>query len=214
MSLGAWWTCWRSLVNAAELRELTATVFKTYLVPCSESVAEATAEAGRLYHESAGAIKSKPEAERADAQEQLGPPYVHVWVAFLRSLAATRGLESYWEGQREERTSAAGGARTALPSEAVQENRGQGRLDAHRVLPGLGHSSSRGSAGSSTASSERGEEARPRTKRPPQARSVEAPNTDAREVERLGTEQNNAVYAWLSSCVVEYWSLRWCMLSS
>ena len=40
-----------SLVNAAELRELTATVFKTYLVPCSESVAEARAEAGRLYHE-------------------------------------------------------------------------------------------------------------------------------------------------------------------
>ena len=62
-------------------------------------------EAGRIYHESAGAIKSKPEAERADAQEQLGPAYVHVWVAFLRSLAATRGLapehvavlQSYWE---------------------------------------------------------------------------------------------------------------------
>ena len=68
-------------------------------------MAEAMAEAGRLYHESAGAIKSKPEAERADAQEQHGPPYVHVWVAFLRSLAATRGLvpehvaalKSYWE---------------------------------------------------------------------------------------------------------------------
>ena len=94
-----------SLVNAAELRELTATVFKTYLVPGSESVSEAMAEAGRLYHESAGAIKSKPEAERADAQEQLGQPYVHVWVAFLRSLAATRELapehvavlKSYWE---------------------------------------------------------------------------------------------------------------------
>ena len=80
-----------SLVNSAQLRELTATVFKTYLVPGSESVAEALAEAGRLYPGSAGAIKSKPEAERADAQEQLGPPYVHVWVAFLRSLAATRG---------------------------------------------------------------------------------------------------------------------------
>ena len=80
-----------SLVNAAELRELTATVFKTYLVPGSESVSEAMAEAGRIYHESAGAIKSKPEAERAVDQEQLGPPYVHVWVAFLRSLAA-RGL--------------------------------------------------------------------------------------------------------------------------
>ena len=81
-----------SLVNAAELRELTATVFETCLVPCSESVAEVMAEAGRLYHEFAGAIKSKPEAERTDAQEQLGPPYVHVWVAFMCSLAATRGL--------------------------------------------------------------------------------------------------------------------------
>ena len=94
-----------SLVNAAELRELTATVFKTYLVPGSESVSEAMAEAGRIHQESAGAIKNKPEAERADAQQQLGSPYVHVWVAFLRSLAATRGLAPehvavlnlYWE---------------------------------------------------------------------------------------------------------------------
>ena len=74
-----------SLVNAAELRELTATVFKTYLVPCSELAAEA----GR-FHREAGAIKDEPEAERAEAHEQLGPPFVHVWVAFLRSLAATK----------------------------------------------------------------------------------------------------------------------------
>ena len=94
-----------SLVNAAELRDLTSTVFKTYLVPSSENVAEAMAEAGRLYHDSAGAIKNKPEAERADAQEQLGPPFVYVWVAFLRSLASTKELEAehvavlrqYWE---------------------------------------------------------------------------------------------------------------------
>ena len=94
-----------SLVNAAELKELTATVFRTYLVPGSESVSEAMAEAGRIYHEFAGAIKSKPEAQRADAQEQLGLPYVHEWVAFLCSLAATRELapehvavlKSYWE---------------------------------------------------------------------------------------------------------------------
>ena len=57
--------------------------------PGSESVSEAMAEVGRIYHESAGAVKTKPEAERADAQEQRGPPYVHVWVAFLCSLAAT-----------------------------------------------------------------------------------------------------------------------------
>ena len=36
-----------SLVNAVELRELTATVFKTYLVPCAEPVAKAMGEAGR-----------------------------------------------------------------------------------------------------------------------------------------------------------------------
>ena len=91
-----------SLVNAAELRDLTSTVFKTYLVPSSENVAEAMAEAGRLYHDSAGAIKNKLEA---DAQEQLGPPFVYVWVAFLRSLASTKELgaehvavlRQYWE---------------------------------------------------------------------------------------------------------------------
>ena len=90
-----------SLVNAAELRDLTSTVFKTYLVPSSENVAEAMEEAGR----SAGAIKNKPEAERADAQEQLGLPFVYVWVAFLRSLASAKELgaehvavlRQYWE---------------------------------------------------------------------------------------------------------------------
>ena len=95
-----------SLVNAAELRELTAAVFKTYLVPCAEPVAEAMAEAGRFYREAAGAIKDGLEAERAESHEQLGPPFVHVWVAFLRSLAATKGLvpehvatvKTYWEG--------------------------------------------------------------------------------------------------------------------
>ena len=48
----------------------------------------------------------------------------------------TRGGVEVVPGEQrgEERTSAAGGARTALSSEAVQENRGQGRLDAHRVL--------------------------------------------------------------------------------
>ena len=89
------------------------------------------------------------------------------------------------EQRGEVRACAAGGARTALSSEAVQENRGQGRLDAHRVLPGPGHPLPRRNAGSSTAAAEMGEEARPRPKLPPRARSVEDPNTDAREVERL-----------------------------
>ena len=41
------------------------------------------------------------------------------------------------------------------------------------------------SAGSSTAAAERGEEVRPRPKGSPRASSVEAPITDAREVERV-----------------------------
>ena len=181
-----------SLVNAAELRDLSSTVFKTYLVPCSENVAEAMAEAGRLYHDSAGAIKNKPEAERADAQEQLGPPFVYVWAAFLRSLAATKesrtrgSAETVLGEQRvEERTSAAGIARPVLQSEAVQESRGQGRVDARCVLPGPGHPPPRGSTGGSIAAAERGEEFWPRAKRPPRTRSSEALDADAREVERL-----------------------------
>ena len=115
-----------SSANAAELRELTATVFKTYLVPWSEPVAEAMAEAGRFYHEAAGAINDKPEAERAEAHEQLGPPFVHVWVAFLCSLAATKSLapehvatvKTYWEGNvvKKELASAIGGTIVMVPT--------------------------------------------------------------------------------------------------
>ena len=183
-----------SLVNAAELRDLTSTVFKTYLVPSTENVAEAMAEAGRLYHDSAGAIKNKPEAERADAQEQLGPPFVYVWVAFLRSLASTKELgaehvavlRQYWENSvLKSAPVQLVSPRPVLQSEAVQESRGQGRVDAHCVLSGPDHLPTRGSTGGSNAAAERGEEIRPRAKRPPQTRSSEALDADAREIERL-----------------------------
>ena len=171
---------------------------------------------GRLYHDSAGAIKNKPEAERADAQEQLGPPIVYVWVAFLRSLASTKELgaehvavlKQYWENS----VLKSAPARSVLQSEAVQESRGQGRVDAHCVLPGLDHPPPRGSTGGSIAAAERGEEIRPRAKRPPRTRSSEAPDTDAREIERLA-KWNITVNAWLSSCVGGCWSRRWRMPS-
>ena len=99
----------------------------------------------------------------------------------------TRGSSETVLGEQrvEERASAVGIPRLVLQSEAVQESRGQGRVDAHCVLPGPDHLPTRGSTGGSIADAESGEEARPRTKRLPRARSVEAPNTDAREVERL-----------------------------
>ena len=162
-----------SLVNAAELIDLTSTVFKTYLVPSSENVAEAMAEAGRLYHDSAGAIKNKPEAERADAQEQLGLPFVYVWVAFLRSLSSTKELgaehvavlRQYWENSvLKSAPVQLVIARSVLQSEAVQESRGQGRVDAHCVLPGPDNLPTRGSTGGSIAAAERGEEIRPRAR--------------------------------------------------
>ena len=169
-------------------------MFKTHLAPCSEKVAETLAEAGRLYHESAGAIKNRPEVERAEAQERLGP---HVRACVGGVLAQSGGDK--WAGARaragaedvlgeqrgQECASAAGSTRTALPSEAVQEDRGQRGVDAYRVLPGSGHSPSRRCAGSSIAAAERSQETRPRPKRPARARSVEAPDKDAREVERL-----------------------------
>ena len=135
-----------SSVNAAELRELTAIVFKTYLVPCAEPVAVAMAEAGRFYHETTGAIKDRPETETAEAHEQLGPPFVHVWVAFLRSLMATKrvGARACGDGEN-----SLGGQRgEELPNTA-------GGLDAHRVLPRLNNAPARASTGSSTVVAER-----------------------------------------------------------
>ena len=99
----------------------------------------------------------------------------------------TRGSSETVLGEQrvEERASAVGVARPVLQSEAVQESRGQGRVDAHRVLPGSDHLPTRGSTGGSIAAAERGEEIRPRAKRPPRTRSSEALDADAREIERL-----------------------------
>ena len=93
----------------------------------------------------------------------------------------TRGSSEAVLGEQrvEERTSAVGIARPVLQSEAVQESRG------HCVLPGPDHPLPRGSTGGSIAAAERCEEIRPRAKRPPRTRSSEAPDTDAREIERL-----------------------------
>ena len=182
-----------SLVNAAEQRELTATVFKTYLVPWVEPVAEAMAEAGRFYHEAAGAIKDRPEAERAEAHEQLGPPFVHVWVACAawrrrRSGARARvDCENVLGGQRgEELASATGGALAALAGEAVQEDRGQGRVDAHRVLPRSGYSPTRDSTGSSAVVAEGESGSTAPSRLDPSREKHRSPGTDAGEVERLG----------------------------
>ena len=70
-------------------------MFKTYRVPDAEPVADAVAEGGRFFHEAAAAVKDRPEAERTEAHEQLGAPFVHVRSAKLcgneRVVARARG---------------------------------------------------------------------------------------------------------------------------
>ena len=125
------------LVNAAEWRELTATVFETYLVPCAEPVT------GRFYHEAAGAIKDRPRqnaqrltnssvlvrARMGGVSSQLG--------CNERVGARARGDgENLLGGRRgEELPSTTGGTRAALQGEVVHEDRWQRGVDAHRVLP-------------------------------------------------------------------------------
>ena len=153
---------------------------------------EAMAEAGRRHQKAAGAIKNKPEAERAEAHEQLGPPYVHVGVAFLCNLVATKGLaaehvstvKTCWDSHMVKSASVELASRVRH-CRAVPEDRGQRRVDAQRVLPRHCHTPPRGSSGCSAAAAERSEELRPGSARPARARSIEVTDRDAGEIERL-----------------------------
>ena len=68
----------------------------------------------------------------------------------------TRGSSETVLGEQrvEERASAVGIPRPVLQSEAVQESRGQGRVDAHCVLPGPDHPPPRGSTGGRSSSAQ------------------------------------------------------------
>ena len=157
-----------SLANAAELRGLT----KTYLVPGSESVSEAMAEAGRIYHESAGAIKSKPEAERADAQEQA-PEHVAV-------------LKSYWESNVVKSAPVQLAAHVrhcrAKPCKKIEGKEGWTRIVFWLDLVTL---PLEGPLEAALQLQKRREEVRPCPKRLLRARSIEAPSAGAREAGRL-----------------------------
>ena len=122
--------------------------------------------------------------------------------------------ENLLGGQRgEEFASAIGGARAALPGEAVQEDRGQGRVDAHRVQPRSGYSPTRASTGSSAAVEERNQEVLLGSARTPRERSIEAPGTDAGEVERLARRLEAVSQRMADFCAGECWNRRWRTLS-
>ena len=212
-----------SLVNAAELRELTATVFKTYPVSMLE---RAWPQQWQRRVDSttnpAGANKNKPEAERADAQEQLGPPYVHVWVAFLRSLAATRGLapehvavlKSYWESNVMKSAPVQLAAHVrhcrAKPCKKIEGKEGWTRI----VFCLDPVTLSLEGALEAALQLQKGVRKHGPAPRGPLEREASRLLTNTIEVERLAHRVGQyTVYARLSSCIVGYWSLRWCMLS-
>ena len=83
--------------------------------------------------------RRRPRATRSPARARVGGVPAQTGGDEGAGTRTRCGVEVVLGEQRgEERTSAAGGARTALSSEAVQETQGQGRLDAHRVLLGPG----------------------------------------------------------------------------
>ena len=186
------------------------------LVPGSESVAETMAEAGRLYHESAGAIKSKPEAERADAEEQPSPPYVHV--AFLRSLAATSWLapehvavlKSYWESNVVKSPPVHVRHSRAKPCKKIEGKEGWTRIvfcldPVTLTLEGALEAALHLQKGVRKFSS---------APRGPLERDASMLLTQMRGKKSVWrTKWHNTVYTWLGSCVVGCWSHRWCMPS-
>ena len=148
-----------SLVNAAELRDLTS----------QDIPGPKLGKRGRRNGRATTPLAQSRTSPKQSAQtfkSSSVPPFVYVWVAFLRILASTKELGGRTRGSSEavlgeqrveERSSAVGIARSVLQSEAVQESRGQGRVDAHCVLPGPDHPPPRGSTGGSIAAAPRQE---------------------------------------------------------
>ena len=172
-------------------------------------------------HEAAGAIKDRPEAERAEVHEQLGPVRARMGGVSAQLGGNERvGARARGDGENllgrqrgEELPSTTGGARAALQGEAVQEDRWQRGVDAHRVLPRPGNTPSRASTGSSTVVAEGDPEARP------------GPARTSREVSKLLAQTRvkwsawladwrRSVSIWLTSCAGESWIRRWHTLTS
>jgi len=103
------------LVNAAEMRTLCGTVYRTFLIPAKAKLAEDMLAAGKLYNDTAKEQKDKKaklekegkkeEADKIDLAA-AGPPHMQVWAAMCFSAAkqcqdpqSKTRLEEYWNTQ-------------------------------------------------------------------------------------------------------------------
>jgi hypothetical protein len=84
------------LTNATEIRDISGVIYITYLVKKESSIVEAMKEAGVKYD---GAVQGNP-------THNLGPPFLHVWIAMIKSMIQLKDMEEaqkelllkYWNG--------------------------------------------------------------------------------------------------------------------
>jgi hypothetical protein len=84
------------LTNATEIRDISGVIYITYLVKKESSICEAMKEAGVKYDT---AVQGNP-------THNLGPPFLHVWIAMIKAMIQMKGMEeahkelltNYWNG--------------------------------------------------------------------------------------------------------------------
>ena len=85
-----------SVANTAELRSVCGVVFHTFLLPADNVITKAVLATGKDYHDT---VSENPKSH------SLGPPYLHIWVALVKSLGKAesitptlkQSLETYWK---------------------------------------------------------------------------------------------------------------------
>jgi hypothetical protein len=71
------------LTNATEIRDISGVIYITYLVKKESSICEAMKEAGVKYDD---AVQGNP-------THNLGPPFLHVWIAMIKAMVQLKDME-------------------------------------------------------------------------------------------------------------------------
>lgn len=99
-----------SATNMQALREITGSVYRTFLIAASNPIAKCMLDGGSKYHQKTLDIKDtykEDAAQKRKELENLGPPFVHIWVDLLEHLIESEKtpqpskavLKTYW-GER------------------------------------------------------------------------------------------------------------------
>jgi len=98
-----------SLMQGEILRELCSVVFHTFLVPVKSTIVVEMRAMGKSYPALAEEIgKIEDPEQKAKAVEEQGPPFLHIFLAMIKGMAAGQGecamkeegqakLKTYWD---------------------------------------------------------------------------------------------------------------------